>query len=71
MIGAFGALTPAEARNRATVYLGAAADGRDLDAEKKAKVVATKQHAIDDTFTFNAMVEAWAKARATTGTGFC
>ncbi len=65
VIGAFGAVTPAEARNRAKVYLGAAADGRDLDAEKKAKVVATKQQAIDDTFSFDALVKAWAKARAT------
>jgi integrase len=63
VIGTFGVLAVEDGRKRAKVILGAAADGRDVVAEKKEKEEAAKAKAEDSAFTFGAMVEKWAAAR--------
>ncbi len=63
VLGKFGVLTVDGARRKAKVTLGAAADGRDLAAEQKAKDTAAKKAASDAAFTFGALVTQWAAAR--------
>ena len=63
VIGPFGVLAPEQARQKAKVILGAAADGRDIIAERKAAETAAKQEAADAAFTFGVMVKQWAAAR--------
>ena len=63
VIGPFGVLAVEEARKKAKVILGAAADGRDVVAEKKAKDEVARQVAAEDAFTFGKMMEQWAADR--------
>ena len=62
-LGAFGALTVEEARRRAKTVLGAAADGRDPFAERRAAAETARQAEAEAAYSFAAMIEAWAKAR--------
>jgi integrase len=63
VIGTFGVLAVEEARRKAKVILGAAADGRDIAAERKAAEAAAVEEAKANAFTFEAMIEQWAVAR--------
>jgi integrase len=65
VIGTFGVLAAEEARRKAKVILGAAADGRDIAAERKAAEAAAVEEAEANAFTFGAMIEQWAEARKT------
>ena len=69
-IGSFGVLTVEEARKRAKVILGGAADGRDPFAERR-ETAATqrsaettaKARAAEEAFTFAKLINAWEAAR--------
>jgi integrase len=63
-IGRFGVLTVDEARKRAKAILGNAAEGRDPFAESKAQAEAARRAKIEAEYSFGALVDAWAEARA-------
>ena len=64
VLGTFGAVTVEGARKLAKVILGKVAAGADPVADLRQKVEAAKAAKVEAAFTFKAMVEEWAKARA-------
>jgi integrase len=64
-LGGFGVLTVEEARKLAKAILGAVAAGADPAAERRSKAAADAVARLADQFTFEKLIEDWAKARAT------
>jgi integrase len=71
VLGSFGVLTPDQARQKAKVVLGQAAEGRDPFAERQAAEAAQraaeateKAQAAAEVFTLAKLIDAWGTARA-------
>ena len=63
VIGRFGVLTVLQARKAAQAVLGAAANGSDPFAERKALEEVARKSKVEAEFTFDKLIEAWSKAR--------